>query len=130
MSGYITYEVKVDDNGDRSWWLNGQRHRESGPAVEWANGHREWHLSGKRHREDGPAIEWAGSNREWHLNGQLHREDGPAIEWANGSRLWCLNGQELSEEEHAKRTRHTADPCEGKIVEVEGKRYTLAATDQ
>jgi hypothetical protein len=84
MSGYITYEVKVDDNGDRSWWLNGERHREDGPAYEYADG-----------------------NREWYLNGQLHRGDGPAIEWADGDREWWFNEQELSEEEHANIIRHT-----------------------
>jgi len=43
----ITYEVKVYDNGTKSWWLNGQYHREDGPAVECANGYKEWWLNGK-----------------------------------------------------------------------------------
>jgi hypothetical protein len=127
MSGYITYEVKVDDNGDRSWRLNGKLHRENGPAIEWANGDRFWWLNGQLHREDGPAIEYFHGSREWWLNGQRHREDGPAIEYFHGSRYWYLNGQELSEEEHAKQMRKTADPCEGKIVEIEGRKYTLTA---
>jgi hypothetical protein len=104
MSGYITYEVKVYDNGSRLWYLNRQLHR-----------------------EDGPACEWAGGSRLWWLNGKLHREDGPAVEWADGSREWWLSGQYLSEEKHAKQMRKTADPCEGKIVEIEGRKYTLAA---
>jgi hypothetical protein len=76
---------------------------------------------------DGPAIEWTNGAREWWLNGQRHREDGPAIESADAGRLWYLNGQYLSEEEHAKQTQKTADPCEGKIVEIEGRKYTLTA---
>jgi hypothetical protein len=115
MSGYKTYKVKVYTDGSREWYLNGKRHREDGPACEWANGSREWHLSGQLHREDGPAIECADGDRFWYLSGQLHREGGPAIEWIDGARFWYLNGQELSEEEHEKRTRKTADPCEGKV---------------
>jgi hypothetical protein len=127
MSDYKTYEVKVYASGNRYWYLNGQLHREDGPAIEWANGNREWYLNGERHREDGPAIEWANGSRLWYLNGKRHREDGPACEYADGSREWYLNGRELPEEKHAKRTRKTADPCEGKVVEVEGRKYTLTA---
>ena len=58
---------------------------------------REWYLNGKRHREDGPAVEYADSTKYWYLNGQRHREDGPAIEWANGDKSWYLNGKELTE---------------------------------
>ena len=50
--------------GDKSWFLNGERHREDGPAIEQANGHKEWYLNGKRHREDGPAIEWSSGDKE------------------------------------------------------------------
>jgi len=32
----IEYTVRVYDNGDKHWYLNGERHREDGPAVEWA----------------------------------------------------------------------------------------------
>ena len=40
----------------------------------------------KRHREDGPAVEYADGSKEWYLNGKLHREDGPACEYADGSK--------------------------------------------
>jgi len=43
----IEYTVKVDVNGDRGWYLNGELHREDGPAVELANGVCEWYLNGK-----------------------------------------------------------------------------------
>ena len=57
-----------------------------------------------RHREDGPAIEWADGSKSWYLNGERHREDGPAIEWVDGSKWWYLNGQSISEAEHKRRT--------------------------
>jgi hypothetical protein len=79
--------------------LNGERHREDGPAVELANGDKSWYLNGKLHRVDGPAFELANGYKKWYLNGNCHREDGPAIERADGSKSWYLNGKQLSEEE-------------------------------
>ena len=29
-------------NGDTAWWLNGQLHREDGPAIEYDDGTKEW----------------------------------------------------------------------------------------
>jgi hypothetical protein len=52
-------------------------------------------LNGERHRQDGPAVEEANGTREWCLNGQLHRQDGPAIERADGTREWWLNGKKF-----------------------------------
>jgi len=94
---YITYEVAVLDSGTKEWRLNGKRHREDGPAVEWWDGRNDWWLNGKRHREDGPAIERA-SYKEW----------------------W-LNDKQLTEEEFNTRN----ETCEGKVVEIDGKRYEL-----
>ena len=72
----IEYTVKVYDNGDRFWDLNGKRHREDGPAIEWADGSKEWLRHGNRHREDGPAIECsqAGVNY-WYLDGVRYTEE-------------------------------------------------------
>ena len=68
-------ECKVDEYGDKRWWLNGKLHREDGPAVERANGSKEWSLNGKYHREDGPAIEWASGYKAWRLhNKEVHPE--------------------------------------------------------
>ena len=80
---------------DEETWFNqdGKRHREDGPAVEYANGGKEWFLNGKLHREDGPAWEDADGSKFWYLNGKLHREDGPAIERTNGAKVWYLNGK-------------------------------------
>jgi len=86
----IEYTVVVE-NGDKYWYLNGKRHREDGPAVEYANGNKYWYRNGKLHREDGPAAECANGNKEWYIDGKLHREDGPAAEYATGNKLWYLN---------------------------------------
>jgi len=76
----IEYTVKVLDNGDKFWFLNG-----------------------KLHREDGPAVEYSDGSKKWYLNGKLHREDGPAIESSDGDKCWFLNGEEYTEEEYNKK---------------------------
>ena len=95
-----TYRVTVDDCGTKWWYFNGQLHREDGPAVEWADG-----------------------TKYWHFNGKIHREDGPAIEWASGSKYWFLNGEELTEAEFNARIKQSS--CDGKVVEIDGKKYKL-----
>ena len=100
----ITYEVKVYLDGTKKWYLNGQLHREDGPAVELANGDKEWYKNGKWHREDGPALERADGTKHWCKNDKLHREDGPACEYANGAKFWYLNGVKLNEAEFNERT--------------------------
>ena len=66
-------------------------------------GDKLWHLNGQFHREDGPAIEHASGAKFWYLNGQRHREDGPAVELANGTKYWFLNGWYLAEKEFNRR---------------------------
>ena len=93
----IKYKVRVDSDGDESWYLNGKRHRENGPAIIWYNGHKEWCIDGKLHREDGPAIECTDGRVYWYLNGKQVTEeevmnpkktitiDGKTIEISNES---------------------------------------------
>jgi hypothetical protein len=81
-------------------WRNeaGKLHRADGSAIEFANGDKDWYIHGERHREDGPAIEWAYGSGAWYLHGQLHRNDGPgnlgqihpAIHFANGYKEWWI----------------------------------------
>jgi len=116
------YTVKIDNNGSKFWHhLNGMRHREDGPAVEWASGTKEWYLDGKLHREDGPAIESADGDKFWYLEGKFHREDGPAVEYADGSKRWYLDGKQLTEAEFMARKK----TCDGKVVTIDGKQYRL-----
>jgi hypothetical protein len=34
-------------DGSKRWWLNGELHREDGPAYEGSNGYKQWWLDGK-----------------------------------------------------------------------------------
>jgi len=99
----------------------------TGIAEDYGN--KEWYRNGEWHREDGPAIEYANGDKYWYRNGQYHREDGPAIEWANGTKFWYLNNIFYTESEYkAEMTkRSTTPPCNGKIVEIDGKKYQLTA---
>jgi hypothetical protein len=42
----VTYEVSVYENGDNAWHLNGNLHREDGPAIECTDGSNYWYLNG------------------------------------------------------------------------------------
>jgi hypothetical protein len=64
-----------------------------------SDGIKYWFLNGQCHREDGPAIEYSGGYKAWYLNGKLHREDGSAIEHSDGTKEWYLNGHKLDSEE-------------------------------
>ncbi len=102
-NNYKEYTVKVYTNGTKEWYLNGNLHRENGPAVEYANG-----------------------TKSWFLNGKCHREDGPAIECADGSKSWWLNGiKYYSETQWKKKVSKLNNSCAGRIVEIDGKKYKL-----
>ena len=42
------YTVKVYEDGAKFWYLNGQLHREDGPAIEYADGDKIWYINGRR----------------------------------------------------------------------------------
>jgi hypothetical protein len=73
------------------------------------------------HREDGPACEYSDETKCWYINGKCHREDGPAIEYLGGHNAWYIDGIELTEEEFNARK----NSCNGKVVEIDGKKYKL-----
>jgi hypothetical protein len=101
--------------------LNGNLHREDGPAIEHGNGDKFWYLNGNLHREDGPATEHGNGDKSWYLNGKLHREDGPAIECVSGDKCWYLNNEQLTEEEFNKRMAPTVEMTMAQINEALGK---------
>ena len=71
----IEYTVKVYSCGAKSWYLNGQRHREDGPAIELSSGTKSWYLNGQRHREDGPAVDYSDGYKSWYLNDTKYTEE-------------------------------------------------------
>ena len=117
--------VITSKNGDKEWYKDGELHREDGPACEYADGDKYWYLNDKCHREDGPAIECASGSKEWYINGLRHREDGPAVEYVSGDKYWYLNDKGYSESDYWKEIEKKKDNCNGKIVEIDGKKYQL-----
>ena len=61
-------ECTTDSDGTKRWWVNGKRHREDGPAVEYANGAKFWYINDKLHRIDGPAVECTDGYKAWYIN--------------------------------------------------------------
>lgn len=54
------------------------------------SGVKEWYLNGKRHREDGPAIEYPDGSKEWWENGIRIK-----TEWVgDGGKLWWEEKEE------------------------------------
>ena len=66
-------EIRFYHFGTKCWFLNGNRHREDGPALTYSNGYKEWFLNGKLHREDGPAVQYIDGTKKWHLEGKEYR---------------------------------------------------------
>ena len=118
-------------DGGKVYYENGERHRLGGkPAVEWADGYKAYYENDQCHRLGGkPAIEYADGGKEYYENGKCHRLGGkPAVECADGSKAYYENGIRLTEvEAEAKRNPKPADPCDGKLVTIEGKQYKLTA---
>jgi hypothetical protein len=91
----------------------------------YASGDKFWYLNGERHREDGPAVECADGDKYWLLNGERHREEGPAIEYADGDKFWYLNGERLTEEEHKRLTSPVVEMTMEEINKALGKQVKV-----
>ncbi len=138
MSESQEYEVTITHHPEKTiteWRQNGLLHRLDGPALEIVYKDKittimEWHQSGKTHRVDGPARIRLGKGafEEWYLFGKLHREDGPADVSGN----WFIHGEQYSKEAfeaRAESLKNALSPtCDGKIVEIDGKKYKLSLT--
>ena len=40
-------EFKIHSDGVQTWRLNGEYHREDGPALTYSDGYQEWYLNGE-----------------------------------------------------------------------------------
>ena len=80
--------MSIDNAGDTVWRLNGQYHREDGPAIEYLDGDEDWYLHGDYHRTNGPAIVWHDGDEDWYLHGSCYTFDE-----------WLEANTEISDEE-------------------------------
>lgn len=72
----VEYKVQVFE--DRTAWYN---------------------LDGQFHREDGPALEYKDGYKAWFKNGNRHRLDGPAVEHPDGTNYWCIEDQKYTKQQ-------------------------------
>ena len=108
-----TYTVRVDEYGTIRWYKEGTNilHREGDlPAIEYRDCGKVWYQDGKCHRETGPAIEHSGGRKEWSLDGIIYTETG-------------FNA------ENARRKAAKSATCDGKVVEIDGKKYRLVVKE-
>jgi hypothetical protein len=101
--------TKFGDGSKRWNLLNGDLHREDGPAIETDGGSKFWLLYGKRHRTDGPAVDRADGTKWWYLEGKIHRADGPALVRPDGDKQWWWNDVHLSLNEWLDRNTDMTD---------------------
>jgi hypothetical protein len=96
-----------------------------------------WYSSNtkRRHRLEGPAEEFADGTKFWRINGLISRLNGPAVEYPSGNVAYYIDGEYLTPENYIKEIarRNTPTPppdsCDGKVVEIEGKKYQLKLVD-
>jgi len=86
---------KIDNYGNKYWYLYGLLHREDGPAIEWVDGDKSWYHHGYLHRLNGSAVEKNNGDKYWYFRDQLHRLDGPAVEQSNGYKSWWYYGKRI-----------------------------------
>ena len=67
---YKEHIIRVYDNGDKHWYLNGKRHREDGPACEYAGGSKFWYLDGIKLTEE------EFNSRQSNCSGKIVEIDG------------------------------------------------------
>ena len=71
----MNYDIKINEYGTKSYFVNNVLHRENGPAVEYEDRYKAWYKNGLRHRQDGPAIEYPSGAKRWYLNGKFYGID-------------------------------------------------------
>lgn len=60
-----------------------------------SDGTKGWRVDGQYHREDGPAVIEPSGAWFWYKNGVLHRTDGPAAVYADGIEEWWIGGVQV-----------------------------------
>jgi hypothetical protein len=67
-------------------------------------------------------VEWPNGSKEYWVHGKLHRESGlPAADWKEYKEYW-VNGERVTKEKAEELAKPT---CEGKVVEIDGRKYQL-----
>lgn len=68
--------------------------------VGYSGGTVVYYVDGLKHREDGPAVEYPKGGKEWWIHGRRHRINGPAIHQTNGEKYWYINDKSYKEQDY------------------------------
>lgn len=123
MNYYTEQRIRTYKDG-RVSYLNqdDNLHRIGGPAVIYSDGSFSYYVNGDLHREDGPAMFiFLSGFKGYYQHGVCHREDGPAKTWPTGDKEYWIKGTHISLQEFLA----YRSSCNGKIVEIDGKKYKL-----
>jgi hypothetical protein len=63
------YDIQIHRDGSIVWRLNGNFHRDYGPATKAANGSEFWYKDNFCHRDDGYAMDRRHGESVWALSG-------------------------------------------------------------
>ena len=58
-----------------------------------------YYLNGNLHREDGPAAEYISGIKYWYINGKIHNLNGPACEWYDNIKFYYIEGKQYDTKE-------------------------------
>ena len=63
---------RIDEQGNKRWFnKDGKLHRDNDlPAAEMTNGYKAWYIDGERHRNNGPAVVYQNGSVKWYMNGK------------------------------------------------------------
>ena len=84
---------KIDEEGNKRWYLGYKFHRLDGPAIEYPDGHKQWWINGKLHRLDGPAYIGVYGNKNWYINN--HHVTLQITKWAKENNIHLDNLTEV-----------------------------------
>ena len=74
---------------------------------------------------------YTDGTKQWLQNDKLHRLNGPAYEYPNGTKGWWIEGKQYSEQAFNQKVKELTNPtCNGKMVEIEGKKYRLQLIEE
>jgi hypothetical protein len=72
----LKYDIITDSHGTKYYYQHGKRHRNNGPAVEYADGTLFYYQNDKCHREDGPAAIFQNGEKQWWVDGHFIKVEG------------------------------------------------------
>ena len=82
-------------------------------------------LNGELHRENGPAIEYINGDKYYYKNNKPHRLGGPAVEYSNGAKQYFIEGKKYSEEQFLTTIEKMKRSLVGTTIELDGVEYIL-----